>query len=121
MEGAPGTQEKCWQRPVIKPRRLAPGDRVAIVTPCWGGAGAFPHRYEAGKAYLEKNIGVEAVEMPNALRPAAWIEENPQARADDLHQSCSTRPSKRDRLLAAFSAGSGIMRSRAFSRGLPAF
>ena len=87
MQGVSNAQEKSWKRPLARPKRLARGDRVAIVTPCWGGAGAFPHRYAAGKAYLEQNFGVEAVEMPHALHPAAWIEENPQARADDLHQA----------------------------------
>jgi muramoyltetrapeptide carboxypeptidase LdcA involved in peptidoglycan recycling len=78
-----------WQFPLTKPRRLVPGDRVAVVTPGWGGPGAFLHRYRAGKEYLESAFGLDVVEMPNALRSPSWLEQNPKARADDLHAAFS--------------------------------
>lgn len=71
-------------RQLIKPRRLSAGDRVATVSPSWGGPGAFPHRYEAGKRQLEEEFGVEVVEMPHTLAAPDWVDANPQARADDL-------------------------------------
>lgn len=72
---------------LIKPRRLAAGDRIAAVSPSWGGPGTHPHRYAAGKAQLERAFGVKVVEMPHTLAPAEWIENNPEARAADLMQA----------------------------------
>ena len=67
-----------------KPKRLAPGDKVAVVSPSWGGPGTFPSRYEAGKRQFEEGFGVELIEMPHALKPADWVSANPKARAEDL-------------------------------------
>ena len=73
-----------WQRPLIKPPRLRGGDRVAVVTPCWGGPAIFPARYEAGKHVLTKEFGLEVVETAHALKDAAWLCAHPEARAADL-------------------------------------
>ena len=70
-----------------KPRKLQAGDTVAAVTLSWGGPNAFPSRYEVGKKQLEKTFGVKVVEMPHALSDPGWLQENPQARADDLMQA----------------------------------
>lgn len=70
-------------------KKLKAGDRVAIVSPSWGGAGAYPERYKQGKEELEARFGVEVVAMENALKPAEWLYEHPQARADDIHQAFS--------------------------------
>ncbi len=67
-----------------KPKKLKAGDRIAVVSPSWGGPGTFPARYEAGKRQLMGAFGVEVVEMPHALKPAEWLHLNPKARADDL-------------------------------------
>jgi muramoyltetrapeptide carboxypeptidase LdcA involved in peptidoglycan recycling len=69
---------------VIKPQKLQAGDKVAAVTLSWGGPGAFPHRYEAGKRQLEAEFDVRVVEMAHTMRDDAWLHANPQARADDL-------------------------------------
>jgi len=69
---------------MLKPSALKEGDTVAAVTLSWGGPGTFPHRYEAGKCQLEEIFGVKVIEAPNALRPADWIYNNPESRADDL-------------------------------------
>lgn len=69
---------------LLKPRRLVAGDTIATVSPSWGGPGAVPLRYAAGKAQLEQRFGVRVVEMPHTLAPADWVADNPQARADDL-------------------------------------
>ncbi|HLZ65664.1 MAG TPA: S66 peptidase family protein [Aliidongia sp.] len=76
-----------WRRPLLKPRRLAPGDRLAAVTPSWGGPGLFPHRYQAGKRQFEAEFGVELIEMPHTMRPPEWVAANPAARAEDLMQA----------------------------------
>lgn len=70
--------------PRIKPRQLSPGDTIATVSPSWGGPGAIPHRYEAGKRQLEEAFGVSVVESRYALADPQWVYENPKARADDL-------------------------------------
>ena len=70
--------------PLAKPRRLAPGDTIATLSPSWGGPGALPNRYQAGKGVLEHTFGLRVVEMRHTLAPDDWVARNPQARADDL-------------------------------------
>ena len=69
---------------MLKPRKLQPGDKVAAISLSWGGPGAFPHRYRAGKHQLEEAFGVTVVETPHALRDPAWLHRHPRARAGDL-------------------------------------
>lgn len=69
---------------LIKPPQLRPGDTIAAVALSWGGAALFPHRYAAGKRQLEERFGVRVVETRHALKDAAWLARNPQARAEDL-------------------------------------
>ena len=69
---------------LVRPRRLSAGDRIAAVTPSWGGPGSYPGRHEAGKRQFEAEFGVEIVEMPHTLAPADWVRANPRARAEDL-------------------------------------
>lgn len=73
-----------WPNTLKKPRMLARGDRIAIVTPSWGGPACFPERFEAGKRYLETEFELEVVTMPHARKPAEWLERNPKARAEDV-------------------------------------
>ena len=54
------------------------------MTLSWGGPGAFPHRYAAGKRQLEEAFGLTVVEMPHTLAEPDWLARNPRARADDL-------------------------------------
>ena len=67
-----------------KARALKPGDRIAAVSPSWGGPGAFPHRYETGKRQFEEEFGLEVVEMAHTLADPQWLADRPQARADDM-------------------------------------
>ncbi|HEV2855717.1 MAG TPA: S66 peptidase family protein [Thermoanaerobaculia bacterium] len=69
---------------MLKPRKLSPGDRLAAVSLSWGGPGAFPHRYAAGKRQLEEAFEVELVAMPHALKDPDWLAAHPEARAEDL-------------------------------------
>jgi muramoyltetrapeptide carboxypeptidase LdcA involved in peptidoglycan recycling len=68
-----------------KPSALRPGDRVMTVSLSWGGPGAFPQRYAAGKRQLMREFDLDVVEAPHALRDPDWLDRNPKARADDLH------------------------------------
>ncbi len=72
---------------MMKPKKLYPGDKVSAVSLSWGGPGAFPYRYEAGKQQLQDEFGVTVVEMPHTLSDASWLQQNPRARADDLMQA----------------------------------
>ena len=72
---------------MIRPPKLNRGDTIAAITLSWGGAGAIPHRYEAGKRQLEKTFGVKVVPTRHALKSADWIYKNPKARAEDLTEA----------------------------------
>lgn len=83
------TDDQWWKRPLQQPQALTRGDKIAVVSPSWGGPATFSHRYEAGKQFVETAFGVQLIEMPNALAPADWIDQNPKARADDLMEAFS--------------------------------
>ena len=74
---------------IKKPYKLNNGDKVATVSPSWGGPSVFPHRYQAGVHQLEAEFGLEIVEMPHTLKDADWLARNPEARAADLMQAFS--------------------------------
>ena len=74
---------------MIKPPKLNPGDKIATVSLSWGGPSVFPQRYQVGVQQLQKEFGLQVVEMPNTLRDADWLARNPKARADDLMQAFS--------------------------------
>lgn len=74
---------------MIKPRKLQPGDKIASISLSWGGAGDIPHRYQIGKKQLQDTFGVEVTETKHALRSAAWLAKNPEAKAEDLMEALS--------------------------------
>jgi muramoyltetrapeptide carboxypeptidase LdcA involved in peptidoglycan recycling len=76
---------------MLKPRKLKPGDKVAAISLSWGGPGAYPHRYEAGKKQFSEEFGVEVVETRHALKDPAWLAKHPEARASDLMEAFSDR------------------------------
>ena len=71
---------------LIKPKKLKPGDRVATVSPSWGGAGDsdLRWRYEQGVKRLEDVFGLKVIPMPNSLKGTDYLYQNPQSRAEDL-------------------------------------
>lgn len=71
---------------LIKPKKLQAGDRVATVSPSWGGAGepALRWRYEQGVKRLEEIFGLKVIPMPNSLKGGDYLYKSPQARAEDL-------------------------------------
>lgn len=73
--------------PLLKPRGLRYGDKVATISLSWGGAGDLPHRYAKGKKQLQERFQLEVVETRHALRSSGWIYHNPQARAEDLMEA----------------------------------
>jgi muramoyltetrapeptide carboxypeptidase LdcA involved in peptidoglycan recycling len=62
------------------PGKLARGDRVAVVSPSFAAAGAFPEVHEVAMTRLRAEIGLEPVEYPTTRELGAA----PQARAADL-------------------------------------
>lgn len=71
---------------LIKPKKLQHGDMVATISPSWGGAGEpeLRWRYEQGVKRLEEVFGLRVIPMPNSLKGADYLYENPKARAEDL-------------------------------------
>ncbi len=69
-----------------KPNKLQRGDRIATVSPSWGGAGdpQLRWRYEQGVQRLEEVFGLEVVPMPNSLKGGDYLYDHPEARAEDL-------------------------------------
>lgn len=72
-----------------KPRRLLPGDCVAIVSLSSGmmGDSPFIHKYYLAKERMEKDYGLRVIPMPNALKGSEYLYRNPQARASDLMEA----------------------------------
>src|SRR5690242_13857956 len=70
--------------PLVKPRALRRGDTIGVVSPSFGALGAFPHRWERGRAYLE-GLGYRVSAAPHALGVAGYVSGTPQERADDIH------------------------------------
>jgi len=71
---------------MIKPMRLRPGDRVAIVSLSRGmlGEKKFIHKYHIAKERLEKDFHLTVVPMKNALKGIDFLYQHPEARAQDL-------------------------------------
>lgn len=70
---------------VLKPPRLRPGDTVGIVSPSWGGAGAFPHRTRQGMAQLEA-LGYQVRLAKHALSHSGYVSDSAAHRAEDIHE-----------------------------------
>ena len=71
---------------MIKPYRLKPGDRAAVVSLSSGmlGEAKYIHKFHLAKERLARDFGVELVAMPNALRGTDYLYAHPEARAADL-------------------------------------
>ena len=74
----------------IRPRRLAPGDTVAVVSPSWAGPAAFPHVFDHGLAVLRR-WGLDIREYPSTRASAARLAADPRLRADDLNAAFADR------------------------------
>lgn len=68
----------------LRAPRMRPGDCVAVVSPSWGGAGAYPHRVARGKAQLEA-LGFRVRIAQHALGERGFVSDTPENRADDIH------------------------------------
>ena len=68
---------------MVKPSRLKPGDTIGIVSPSWGGAGAYPHRVELGIKELI-NLGFKVELAPHALNQKGFTSDTSANRAQDI-------------------------------------
>jgi muramoyltetrapeptide carboxypeptidase len=69
---------------IIRPPRLRPGDTIGIVSPSWGGAGAYPPRVERGIRAIQE-LGFQARLAPHALGQAGYVSDTPVNRAADIN------------------------------------
>ena len=71
---------------MLKPQRLRPGDKAAVVSLSSGmlGEEQFIHKYHLAKERLERDYGLQVVAMPNALKGGDYLYRHPEARAQDL-------------------------------------
>lgn len=67
------------------PCPLSPGDRVAIVSPSWGGPYLFPAVYEKGLELLRTKLRLEPVEYATARMAPEELARSPQRRAADIN------------------------------------
>lgn len=70
---------------MLKPKRLALGDTIALISLSAGLAGEAPmdYRWRLAKERLEK-LGYQVVLTPNALQSAEYLVHHPEKRAEDL-------------------------------------
>ena len=59
------------REPLQGPPKLVPGDRIAILSPSWAGAGAFPAVNELGLRVLPDDLGLVPVEYPTTRQVGA--------------------------------------------------
>ena len=67
-----------------KPPCLRAGGQVGIVSPSWGGAGAYPRRVESGLSQLER-MGFGGKMGRHARGQRGFVSDLPGNRASDLH------------------------------------
>ena len=70
---------------MLKPKKLQTGDKVAIVSLSGGtlGEGFCAHNVEIGSRRL-REMGLEPVFMPHALKGIEFVKAHPEKRAEDL-------------------------------------
>lgn len=77
-------EERCI---LIKPKKIKPGSRIAIISPSNGLPFLFPDIYELGLKNLKEMFGFKIVEMPTARMSPDELYKNPKLRADDINRA----------------------------------
>ena len=64
-------------KPLIKPKCLQQGDKIAVVSPCngWAGDPDILWKYNLGGSRLQK-LGLEVIAAPNTLKGCRKIQEH---------------------------------------------
>ena len=68
-----------------KPKRLKPGDTVAVLSPSWGGPSVYPAVFDLGIANLRDLLGVSIREYPTTRMASSELHDNPRRRAEDVN------------------------------------
>ena len=68
-----------------KPTRLSPGDKVAVLSPSWGGPALYPQVFDLGLSQLRDLLGVSVQEYPTTRMSPDDLHENPRLRAADVN------------------------------------
>lgn len=70
---------------MIKPKRLKPGDKVAVVSLSSGSLGETEliHKFDIAKDIFAE-YGLECIAMPHALKGRKYVYDHPEKRAQDL-------------------------------------
>lgn len=81
---------------LVKPKKLNPGDKAAVVSLSNGCAGDADilWRYNLGKKRLQEQFGLNVVEMPNTLKGSEYLFHHPEKRAEDLMAAFSDKSIK---------------------------
>ena len=69
----------------VKPQRLRPGARIAVIAPSSGLAKQFPAVYRRGVSNLKKVFGFDVVDMPTVGMSSEELSAAPRKRVDDIH------------------------------------
>ena len=72
---------------MIKPKKIRPGSRIAIISPSNGLPFLFSGIYELGLKNLKEIFGFEIVEMPTARMSPDELYKNPKLRAEDVNHA----------------------------------
>ncbi|HET7577650.1 MAG TPA: S66 peptidase family protein [Bacillales bacterium] len=72
---------------MLKPKKLKPGSRIAVISPSSGMPYVFPGIYELGLKNLRDVLGFEIVEMPTARMSPDELYRHPALRAKDINNS----------------------------------
>lgn len=70
---------------MIKPKKLNVGDTIATISPAWGCAGSarVKWQYDLGVHRLQE-LGLRVMAAPNSLKGTSFLQNSPEARAEDL-------------------------------------
>lgn len=71
------------KREFVHPRKAHPGDHIAVVSPSFAAAGAYPDVHEQAMRRLTEVTGLVPVEYPTTRQVGA----TPEARAADINDA----------------------------------
>lgn len=71
----------------IKPFKLNKGNKIALISPCWGGPFLFPKLLEKAIENVKAILEVEVVEFPTCRMSPDELYHHPQKRAADINNA----------------------------------
>lgn len=74
---------------LLKPYRLKPGSKIAIISPSSGLPHIYPEIYALGLKNLKNALDIDVIEMPSARMDPNNLSKNPRLRAEDINMCFS--------------------------------